>query len=173
MMNRSARRQILRNCLKKYFFIFPFSSQLCESSQRRQIKLKEMMDIDYGKNFFNGDSMAHKCNQCEYTSFRVGNLREHLLTHSGEKANKCKQCDYASSRAGHLKRHLKTHSGEKSNKCNQCDYASSMAGNLRRHLKTHSGEKSNRCNQCQYSYSRADNLRTHLRTHLRTPTEEK
>ena len=55
----------------------------------------------------------NKCNQCEYTSSRAENLRQHLKTHSGEKLNKCKQCDYASSRAGHLRTHLKTHSGEK------------------------------------------------------------
>ena len=44
------------------------------------------------------------------------------MTHSGEKPNKCNQCDYASYRAGDLRTHLKTHSGEKSNKCSQCDF---------------------------------------------------
>ena len=54
-----------------------------------------------------------------------------------EKSNKCNQCDYASSSPGNLRSHLITHSGEKSNKCNQCDYASIQAGDLRTHLKTH------------------------------------
>ena len=30
------------------------------------------------------------------------------------KSNKCNQCDYVSSHAGHLRQHLITHSGEKS-----------------------------------------------------------
>ena len=40
--------------------------------------------------------------------------------HSGEMSNKCNQCDYASSRIGNLRTHLKMHSEEKSNKCDQC-----------------------------------------------------
>ena len=63
------------------------------------------------------DTASNKCNQCDYASSRVGNLRTHLIMHCGEKSNKCNQCDYASSQASHLKTHLKTHTGEKSNKC--------------------------------------------------------
>ena len=88
---------------------------------------------------------SHKCNQCDYASSHAGNLRRHLIIHSGEKSNKCNQCDFASSYTSCLRTHLKTHSGEKSNQCSQCDYASSHAGNLRTHLKTHSGEYSNKC----------------------------
>ena len=37
----------------------------------------------------------------------------HLKTQSGEKPNKCNQCDYASSRVGNLRTHLKTHRNRK------------------------------------------------------------
>ena len=60
----------------------------------------------------------------------------------GVKSNKCNQCNFASSQLGDLRKHMKIHSGEKSNKCNQCDYVSSQADNLRRHLRTHTVEKS-------------------------------
>ena len=76
-----------------------------------------------------------RCNECDFTSAQTGNLKRHMIIHSGEKSNKCKQCDFASSQAGNLRTHLKTHSGEKSNKCNQCDYASSYASTLTTHLK--------------------------------------
>ena len=66
---------------------------------------------------------SNKCNQCDFASSHAGNLRSHLITHSGEKSNKCNQCDFASLQAGDLRTHLKIHSGEKSNKCTQCDYA--------------------------------------------------
>ena len=72
------------------FITFPFFSQFRESSTRRRIKLKEVMDIDHGKNYLNDDRAARKCNQCEYTSSHASNLRTHFKTHSGEKPNKCK-----------------------------------------------------------------------------------
>ena len=148
-----------------FYSVFPFLSQLDESSESRRIKLKEVMDFDHDKNDSNDDSTAHKCNQCEYTSSWAHNLRAHLKIHSGEKSNKCNQCDYASSQAGNLKTHVKIHSGEKSNKCNLCDYASSQAGHLRIHLKTHSGDKSNKCNQCNFASTWPSALNKHLKTH--------
>ena len=94
---------------------------------------------------------SNKCNQCDFASSIVVNLRGHLKIHSGEKTNKCNQCDNASACAGALRIHLKTHYWEKTNKCNQCDYALPEAGQLRRFLKTHGGEKTNKCNQCKYA----------------------
>ena len=120
-------------CLKCSWLKFPFFNQLEVRSQRRHIKLKEMVDIDHSKNYLD-DRTAHKCNQCKYLSSHRGHLRTHLKTHSGEKPNKCNQCNYASSRAGDLRKHLITHSGERSNKCNQCDFASSQTSDLRRHF---------------------------------------
>ena len=51
-----------------------------------------------------------------------------MNSNSGEKSNKCNQCNYTSSRAGNLKTHLKTHSGENPNKCSEGNYASSQTG---------------------------------------------
>ena len=108
--------------------------------QKKTHPKKEVMDFGHGKNHPNDDRMAHKCNQCGYTSSQAGHLRTHLKIHSAEKSNKCNQCEYASSWVSHLRRHLKTHSGEKSYKCNQCDYASSQASKLRTYLKSLANE---------------------------------
>ena len=88
-----------------------------------------------------------------------------MKTHSGEKPNKCNQCDFATLEVNNLRMHLRTHSGEKSNKCNMCDYASACPDKLRTHMKRHSGDKPNKCNQCEYAALQASNLRMHLTTH--------
>ena len=91
----------------------------------------------------------HKCNcnQLDYASVLLGNLRRHFKTHSGEKSFICNQRDFAYVHSDDLRKHLKTHTGNKSFKCNQCDYASVLTSKLRRHLNTHSGEKLFKCNQ--------------------------
>ena len=50
----------------------------------------------------------HKCNQCNYTSSRKDNFRNHMKTHSGEKSNRCNQCDYACSDPSSLRTHKYT-----------------------------------------------------------------
>ena len=80
---------------------------------------------------------SNKCNQCDYASSRAGDLKKHLITHSGGKSNKCSQCDFACSDPSSLRR--------------QCDYASFHASDLRLHLKTHSGMKTNKCHQCDFA----------------------
>ena len=70
-------------------------------------------------------------------------MKTHFKIHRGEKSNKCNQCEYATSTMGNLRRHLKIHLGEKSHKCNQCDFASARPDALQVHLKKHSGGNHN------------------------------
>ena len=76
-----------------------------------------------------------KCNQCDYTSPWIGNLRRHMLTHSGERP--CNQCNSRSCT-------------QKFTKCLHCDFFSSHAGVLKKHIITHKWEKHHKCNQCSY-----------------------
>ena len=49
------------------------------------------------------ETKGKQCNQCNYSFSNAGNLRRHLLKHSGVKSNKCNQCDYASIYKSQLK----------------------------------------------------------------------
>ena len=67
-------------------------------------------------------------------------VRISLKNQNNEKSYKCDQCDFASPQVGNLKRHKKIHSGEKPYHCHQCNFAAIRSGDLKRHLKIHSGE---------------------------------
>ncbi|KAI3416849.1 hypothetical protein GPALN_003777 [Globodera pallida] len=82
-----------------------------------------------------------KCTGCAYRSARRGNLKMHMLTHTGKKPYKCTICGYRAIHAGHLNQHMRTHTGEKPFKCTSCGYRAVQASNLKQHMRTHTGEK--------------------------------
>ena len=52
------------------------------------------------------NSQLHKCAECKKSFCQAGNLRNHLLTHSGEKPHKCNQCSHATTTAQNLTFHI-------------------------------------------------------------------
>ena len=115
--------------------------------------------------------------ECYFRTLNAKDLREHLLTHSGEKPHKCKQCSFSSIYMKNLTSHMKIHSSEKSYTCNTltCSYATSIASNLRRHMIVHNSEKvpikinksesTNKCNLCDYASEYVDNFKRHMQKH--------
>ena len=65
---------------------------------------------------------------------QAGNLKDHLLTHSGEKTFPWTQCNFSCTQLITLKRHLQTHTGEKPFACGQCDYKCNRSSNLKLHV---------------------------------------
>ena len=63
--------------------------------------------------------------------------------------------------AGDLKNHMLAHSGEKLHKCMSCNKSCGRAGDLRDHMLTHTGEKPHSCTDCNKSFRKARSLRTH------------
>ena len=64
----------------------------------------------------------YKCDNCKKTFSQNGNLKRHVLTHTGMKIHKCIYCDMIFFEA-HLKKYLLIHTGEKKDKCKDCDKA--------------------------------------------------
>ncbi|KAM8717716.1 hypothetical protein ACLKA7_004421 [Drosophila subpalustris] len=58
---------------------------------------------------------------------------EHLKSHVSEKFE-CDQCDFKARLKGQLRRHMLRHTGEKSHKCPHCDFQCSTFDNLRKHI---------------------------------------
>ena len=92
-------------------------------------------------------------------------LKQHQLTHSGEKSFVCSTCEKPFSQSSHLKMHLKNHGWEKTFKCLHCDKVFFTADKLEVHTRTHTGEKPYGCHHCEKSFSVSSHLRRHQSTH--------
>ena len=107
----------------------------------------------------------HACPDCDKRFTQSGNLQQCMLIHTGEKQHACPECSKRFTLAGNLKKHMLTHTGEKQHACPDCDKRFSLAGNLKQHMLTHTGEKQHACPDCDKRFSLAGNLKKHMLTH--------
>ena len=96
---------------------------------------------------------------------QTGSLKNHKLTHSGEKLHKCVQCSKSFPYASKLRNHMIIHTGEKLYKCAQCSKSFNSGAHLKSHMFTHYRKKFQICAQCGRSFSQAGHLKSHLFTH--------
>ena len=69
------------------------------------------------------------CYCCMRTFTHAGRLRQHLLVHNVQ--HECKGCKKKTCK---LKQHMLTHTGERRYECNICKKTFRQAGNLRNHM---------------------------------------
>ncbi|GBM22856.1 Zinc finger protein 569 [Araneus ventricosus] len=62
----------------------------------------------------------HRCPFCDYSSRIVSNVKQHILTHTGERPYICIHCGKDFIQKGNWKTHLRTHTGERSFVCPVC-----------------------------------------------------
>jgi uncharacterized Zn-finger protein len=106
-----------------------------------------------------------KCDECEFKCTTSGDLRKHKMTHTGEKPFKCDECDYRCTRSSNLKVHQLTHTSDRPFKCDQCKYKCTSSGDLRKHVMIHTGEKPFKCDQCEYKCILSTHLKRHKKKH--------
>merc|ERR1712117_13176 len=86
------------------------------------------------------DEDFNRCEECGQ-SFKgkssKGNLKRHILAHTGEKPFPCDQCDQSFTRKEHMETHRRIHTGEKPYVCGMCSMAFSDKTGLRSHMKKH------------------------------------
>lgn len=141
----------------------------CSASSSSAISMK-INSSDSGfanslkSNCNNGKSF--KCQICNRDFTQKGNLKTHLMTHSGERPYECQTCGKNFTQKGNLDTHVKIHTETKDHKCQYCDRGFTQRGNLKTHIRSvHTKEKPYACGHCGKAFSQKGNMLTHYRTH--------
>ncbi|RWS12897.1 Zinc finger protein 418-like protein [Dinothrombium tinctorium] len=115
------------------------------------------------KNTSNKQFLCPVCHRC-FT--QKGNLKTHMMIHTGEKPYACQICGKSFTQKGNVDTHMKIHTGEKDYGCDSCGKRFTQKGNLKTHVRSvHTKEKPFVCGMCGKSFSQKGNMQTHLRTH--------
>lgn len=121
---------------------------------------------DLAINLRSAHSRGFKCQICNRDFTQKGNLKTHLMTHSGERPYECSTCGKNFTQKGNLDTHVKIHTETKDHKCQYCDRGFTQRGNLKTHIRSvHTKEKPYPCINCGKCFSQKGNMLTHFRTH--------
>ena len=102
------------------------------------------------------------CQTCPKSFTSSGDLKKHMLVHSGDKPYPCKPCTKSFTSSGKLKKHMLIHNGEKPYPCMICPKSFTGPGSLKNHLLIHSGEKPHSCQLCILPFRFCQQLILHI-----------
>ena len=114
------------------------------------------------------NSNNRKCVCCLKELKSIWHLREHLITHTGEKPYHCELCLKSFRRKRELDIHKTKHLKEKCFQCTFCENKFSSDAYLKQHIRNEHREKKFVCNICNHSFMHNSVLRNHMSFHIKT-----
>ncbi|XP_077497679.1 uncharacterized protein LOC144108285 [Amblyomma americanum] len=105
------------------------------------------------------------CPECGYSTYYLGNFRNHLHTHTGDRPFQCKICSKSFCGKSHLRVHFDIHVGERPFKCPCCSKSFTKKSNMVAHYRIHTGEKPFQCPHCSKRFTQKISLVKHIHTH--------
>ncbi|XP_048485969.1 zinc finger protein 91 [Plutella xylostella] len=108
-----------------------FPCKLCDKVYNRRKTLMEHNRRNHLKVF------RHQCDLCDQKFYLPSRLKEHMVTHTGERNFRCEFCDKSYPRLKTLKEHIRTHTNDRRYKCDICNSTFTQNGSLRSHMKSH------------------------------------
>lgn len=111
------------------------------------------------------------CDQCDYKSTRLGDLKSHKKVHSVEKPFKCDECNFETARSSDYKKHKRRRHPTLQPEvlrpfpCDQCSYRGATPFDLKNHQNIHSGLKPFKCDICEFQTAHPASLRRHEKVH--------
>ena len=117
------------------------------------------------KRRYSVDQSKHTCSVCKKYFAKSAHLRNHMVTHSGERSHKCDQCEKAFFQESHLKSHMMIHKGTLPYSCHLCGRTFRQNSHLKIHIMTHTGEKPFTCEECGKSFARKNAFKEHKLIH--------
>ncbi|XP_007544123.1 oocyte zinc finger protein XlCOF8.4-like isoform X1 [Poecilia formosa] len=105
------------------------------------------------------------CGVCGRLLKNKYDLKQHYMTHTGEKPFTCETCSKSFARRSQLNVHYRTHTGERPFTCPICKKSFFQIGHLNAHKNIHTGVRPFSCETCGKSFTRRYLLNMHRRSH--------
>jgi hypothetical protein len=113
-----------------------FNSFQTLNERNQELDVGQIVSVtNQSKTVHDSAKMGHICKECGKSMSSAGNLKVHMLKHTGERRFTCNRCDKAFTQYGNLKAHQLIHSGETPFQCKICGKPFRQAGNLKHTLR--------------------------------------